>query len=204
MEAKIEIGDRAWWSRLGAEGPFETLVKIAGEPNEFGGVKVSFLVPQKDQPPILVERDSNTRYLRTFVPGDERIWDRLGPHLGMRSYTNVRVVRVEEESGLLICTCGRCPHYFDGKVIDHHRVLPRFIKNATDLAMRSMPCRPTTTPTAIQPAASASPDDRTIAVLKEVVLALARGEKPQPEDVDYLTGDLGKGPAYIIPAHARR
>ncbi|MDO8424786.1 MAG: hypothetical protein Q7S70_02500 [bacterium] len=204
----MEIGTFAWWSRFGAEGPFETLVKIASEQNKFGGIKVNFLVPiQKGIPPALVERDSNVRYLRAFVPGDERIWDKWGPHPGVRSYTNVKVVRVDESTGLLLCTCDRCPHHFDGKIIDYHWILPRYIKNATDLAMRSMPCLPAL-PTAVAVQSPLTPTqkpdttDRTFVVLREVVIALAKGEKPQPEDIDFLTGNLGKGPEYAIPAHA--
>ncbi|MDO8558856.1 MAG: hypothetical protein Q7R84_00845 [bacterium] len=205
---ELVIGSWAWWARIGDRGPFETLVKIASKPNEFGGVKVNLIIYQKGAPSsIVVERDSNTKYLRAFVQGDERVWERLAPGPGwQRFYTVVKVVRMEE-NGLLYCTCNKCPHIFDESTTTGHLILPRYIKNPADLVVESTWCRPAL-PIAVAVQAPLTliqkpPDttERTIAVLKEVVLAIYYRREPEPEDIDLLEGKLGKGPAYVIPAH---
>lgn len=196
VEMEIEIGRKYWWSRMGREGQFESLVKVV-EMIEECKARVVLLVPQlKGQPPVAVERTCDVRYLRPFSAGDQRLWDRL-PVNGQRSYAKVKVIDVEEESGLLHCECDQCPHHQPGlgRTLLGHRVLPHFIKNAAYIP------RPTPTPAPHTAANELQPkSDRTIEVMKEVVLALAKGETPQPEDIDFLTGDLGKGLAYAVPA----
>jgi hypothetical protein len=178
----VKSGSTAWWSRLGREGQFETLVKV-GEIVD-GTAKVTFLVPQgKGETPVLVERECyDLRQLWPFTVGDERIWDR---GIAWGGDTPVKVLGVDEDSGRLICV-------HDGEV--RAQVKPRYIKNA-NAAPQSQP-KPQSQP---QPQPQLD-NRRKLEVLIDVVLALAKGEEPQPEDIDFLTGNLGKSPAYAVPA----